>query len=140
MSIEEIEARRAKRKAEQEEAEKAQYEVDLEALDALEAEHGVIAAVRVTRFVKGHPTRAFLKTPTQAQYKRYVDQVAKAHAKDNKKAVRDAQELLAKSCWVYPKEEKEREAMLDAFPGILTSIAISATALAEGRAEEEGKG
>ncbi len=138
-SIEELEERRAARRAEREKAEREQYATDLAALEGLEDEHGKIAAVKVA-YTKGQPTRAFLKTPTGAQYRRYVDQISKAVEKSNLRSQRDAQELLARSVWVYPKEEKDRAMMLEAFPGLLTSIAIAAANLAEGKAEEEGKG
>lgn len=140
-SIEELEARRAERKKEHEKAEAEQFGIDLEALDALETEHGdgTIGAIKV-RFKKGTPTRAFFKTPTQAQYKRYTDQVHKAVDKKSLGKQREAQELLARSCWVYPKDEAAQNEMLEGFPGLLTSIALGAAALAEGKQEEEGKG
>lgn len=140
-TIEEIEARRAERKKEHEKAEAEQFAIDLEALDALECEHGdgTIGAIKV-RFKKGQPTRAFYKTPTQAQYQRYKDQVHKAVDKKNLGSQRAAQELLARSCWVYPKDEAAQSEMLEAFPGLLTSIGLGAAALAEGKQEEEGKG
>lgn len=138
--IEELEARRAARRAEREQAEREQYAQDLEALEALEDEHGTVAAVKVAMFTPGFPTRAFIKTPTNAQYKRYVDQVGKAVEKKNQKSQREAQEILAKSCWIYPKEEADRAAMLEKFPGLLTTIALAGAALAEGKAEEEKNG
>lgn len=132
---EEREARRAAR----EKAEAEQREKDLDARDELEDEHGAIASVRVARFIPGQPTCAHLRMPTGAEYKRYKDTVFRAKAKDNTKAISDAQEVLAQACWVYPREKKDREAMLEAFSGILTPIFVAATALAEGQAEEAGK-
>lgn len=139
MGIEEMEARLAEKREARAKAEEAQYERDLEARMGLEDEHGTVAAVRVL-FKAPHPTRAFLKTPTAAQYKRYVDQIGKAVEKKNQKSQREAQEMLARSCWVYPADEKDRDAMLEEFPGLLTSIAIVAASLAEGKSEDEGKG
>jgi hypothetical protein len=66
--------------AERAKAEEAQYEKDLGALIALEDEHGSIASVKVSRFVAGQPTRAFLRTPNAAEYKRYKDLVFRAAA------------------------------------------------------------
>lgn len=139
--LEEIEAKRAERKAAHEAAEAEQFANDLEALDALEEEHGdgTIGAIKV-RFKKGQPTRAFFKTPTSAQYKRYLDCVHKGVDKKNLGKQREAQEQLARSCWVYPKDEAAQAAMLEDFPGLLTSMGLAAAALAEGKAEEEGKG
>lgn len=140
-TAEEIQEERAKRKELHAQAEQEQFATDLEALNDLEIEHGdgTIGAVSV-RFVQGFPTRAFFKTPSSIQYKRYVDQVHKAVDKKNTSAQRAAQETLAKSCWVYPKDADAQAAMLESFPGLLTSIALAAASLAEGRAEEEGKG
>ncbi len=59
-----LEASRAERAA----AEETQYELDLEARIELEAEFGTIAAVKVARFVPGHPTRAYLRTPRGSEY------------------------------------------------------------------------
>lgn len=138
--LEEIQERRTERAKAEAAAAEAQLVTDLEALEVLEEEHGVIAAVKVARFREGHPTRAFLRTPKPAEYKRYVDSVSKSYEKKNQRGQRDAQEILAKSCWVYPEDDKAKDAMLEAFPGLLTSIAIAAAALAEGKQEEEGKG
>lgn len=134
---EQLEARRAKR----EEAEKAQYEKDLVARIELEDELGTVAAVTVARHVAGQPTRAFLRTPTSAEYKRYKDLVFRA-ATDRKgaaMATKAAQEQLARACWVYPRTEEEQEAMLEAYPGLLTPLGHAAATLAEGKTEDAGK-
>ena len=138
--IEELEQLRAANKEAREAAEKEQYAKDLEALCKLEEEHETIASVKVARFRKGQPTRALLRTPDTIEYKRYVDQIGRAVDKKNTNAMRAAQELLANACWVYPKSPEEKKEMLEAFPGLLTSIALAAAALAEGKSEEEGKG
>lgn len=139
--VEELEQKLADRRAARAKAEEAQYEKDLEARIELEDEHGSIASVSVARFVAGHPTMALLRTPTSAEYKRYKAQMFRAAA-EKKAAVgqQAAQELLAGACWVYPKTEDERAAMLEAFPGLLTPISMAAAALAEGKTEETGKG
>lgn len=138
--IAELEAKRAARLEALAAEETSQHIRDLEAREELEDVHGPTAAVKVSKFVKGFPTRAFVKTPTSAQYKRYLAQVGKAVEKKNTAAQREAHDLLALSCWVYPIEQKDREAMLEAFPGLLTTLGAAATVLAEGRQEEEGKG
>jgi hypothetical protein len=140
--IEEIEARRAARKAEIATAREEQYALDLEALDGLEVEHGdgAIARLDVERFVSGHPTFIVMKAPSGIQYKRFCDQVAQATKKQDPKGRRDAENLLGASCWVYPAEEEKRKAMLDAFPGLLLSIAIKAAQLVEAREAKEGEG
>lgn len=137
---EELEAKLAERRAARAAAEAAQYETDLEARLALEDEHGEVAAVKVPRFVAGHPTRAFVRAPSTLEYERYKARVYKAIDKKSVDQQRDAGEQLARACWVYPATDEARKSMLDAFPGMLSSIQIAATALAEGKAEDEGKG
>lgn len=131
-----LEANRKARAVEEE----AQYEKDLDARLALEEEHGTVAAVKVARFVPGQPTRAYLKTPTAPQYKRYKDQIHRAVDKKNIQSQQEAAELLAKSCWIYPASKEAQAAMLEAFPGLLTPLGNAASSLAEGKSEEEGKG
>lgn len=136
--LEQLQEQREKQRADRGKQEAAQFEKDFEALVGLEVEHDRVAAVKVT-FVPGLPTRAFLRAPTRLEYQRYRDMVGRAVEKKNIKAQSEAQDQLAKSCWVYPSEAKERDAMLEAFPGLLASIVLEATKLAEGKAEEEGK-
>lgn len=143
--IEELEAKLEAKRVERAAAEATQYEADLEARIALEDEHGTIAAVKVSRFVPGQPTRAYLRTPTRVEYKRYKDQVytaasAKSAGRKPATSMQEAQEMLAMACWVYPESKESKDSMLDAFPGLLSPLTITATGLAEGAAEDEGKG
>lgn len=139
-TIEEIESRRAARKAAVAESRAAQYAKDLEALDSLEVEHGdgCVASLEVDKFVDGLPTMIVIRTPSQDQYKRFCQQVRRAAG--NLEARGAAQDLLAESCWVYPSTPDDRKRMLAAFPGVLTSVAVRAAKLAEFRADDEGKG
>lgn len=139
---EEIEKRRTERQKSLAEAREAQAVADLEAYDALEVEHGdgSVASLEVERHVTGHPTIVVVKAPSSPQYKRFVDMVGKAVEKNNMAARREAQNILAHSCWIYPAEDDARKAMLEEFPGLLVSIAVRAAALVEGKAAEEGKG
>ncbi len=147
--IEELEAKLEANRLARANAESDQYEKDLEARIALEETHGTVAAVKVARFTPGHPTRAYLRTPTSAEYKRYKSLLYRAQA-DKKSAVMTAQcaqDQIAKACWVYPAPDPttkdgisaEQVAMLEAFPGLLTQLFIAATALAEGKTEDTGK-
>lgn len=137
--VAELEERREKRLADLKVLENDQYILDLEAREAIEDETGhIVAAVKVP-FKKGFPTRAFVRTPTRVEYKRYTDGIYSAAKKENPRSTREAQELLAGAVWVYPKAKEEREAMLDAFPGLLSTIITAAAKLAEGRSDEEGK-
>ena len=140
--IEAVEKRRAERKAELAKEREMQEATDLEAFDALEMEHGSgsVARLDLERFAKGLPTCVALKTPDPAQYKRFVDQVGKAVEKNNQAARRDALDLFAKSCWVYPAKQEDQDKMLEQFPGLLTSMAVRAAQLVEAKAADEGKG
>ena len=138
--IEELEKKRGQRLAELDSKEAEQRVSDLEAREKVEEEHGICAAVGVARFAPGFPTCAYVRTPNSLEYKRYVDQIGKAVEKKNAAAQRSASELLAHSCWVYPETPDAKKAMLDGFPGLLTPISLAAASLAEGKAEEEGKG
>lgn len=140
MSVAELEAKLEAKRAERAQAEEAQYEKDLEARIQLEDEHGTIAAVKVSRFVAGQPTRAYLRTPNSAEYKRYKAQMfAVAANKKSPLSPQQIQEQLAEACWVYPAAKDAKAAMLEAFPGLLTPLSMAAAALAEGTAEDEGK-
>lgn len=139
-TVEELEEQLAKRRAARAELETEQRAKDLGAQIELEEEHDALAVVKVAKFVPGQPTMALVKTPTPAAYKRYVDTVGRAVDKKTTSLQREAQEQLARSSWVYPAEDEARKSMLATFPGLLTSIGLAASALAEGRAEAEGKG
>lgn len=142
MSVEEIEARRAKRKAETEKAKAEQYEKDLEAIDALEIEHGDerVAALKVNGYAPGLPVMVGVVAPAEPVYRRFVAQVRKAGKATDAQGA--AQDQLARSCLAYPpaSDEQTRKALLDAFPGLLVSVAVEAQRLAELRSEVEGKG
>jgi hypothetical protein len=136
----------AKKRAARAAAREEQEANDLEARIRLEEEHGPLAAVSASRFEPGQPTMAFVRKPTVPEYKRYKTQVyGAAHEKGKRNTIgnptlsREAQELLAKSCWVYPETEEARDAMLATYPGILSPLSQAATALAEGATEDEGK-
>ena len=139
-TIEEIQHRRAARKAAHQVAHDEQARRDLAALDELELEHGdgAVATIKTGRFAPGLPTFAVVRAPSGAQYKRFVDQVRKAG--QNLEARGKAQDLLGESCLVYPREKAERDAMLAEFPGLLVSASVEAARLADLRGEEEGKG
>lgn len=137
-TVEELEAELAKRAEAREKAEGVQYARDLEARLELEEAHGTLAAVRV-RFKDGFPTRAYLRTPTEAEYKRFFATIQKTVRAKNDEGVRKAQEQLARAVWVYPRMQEEKDAMIEAFPALLVSIGTCAETLASGKAEDEGK-
>ncbi len=139
--VAELEAKRAKLQAERAAAEEAQYEVDLEARIELEELHGIVAHVKVARFRPGQPTHAYLRTPTRDEYKRFKAQIfASSSGKKGAVSPQVASEMLATACWIYPSEKDAQDAMLDAFPGLLTPMSSAAAGLAQGEEETEGKG
>jgi hypothetical protein len=136
-SVEIIEARRAARKEALAAQAKEQRAVDLEALDALEIEHGD-SSVRVldVAFTPGLPTFAVVRCPKGPESKRYKDRLREG---DKPNGIKAADELGA-SCLVYPPDGPVRAALLAARPMLLTTAGTSAIELASGKAEEEGKG
>lgn len=140
--LEEIEQRRAKRRAEQDKARAEQEVTDLEAIDALEAAQAdPLYTMTANGFKLGVPVKVAFRAPTPLEYKRYCDMVGKAQSKNDAAARMKAQEMLAMSCWAYPAPDAdERKAVLDAYPGVLISLAIECAKVAEMRSEDEGKG
>jgi len=138
--LEEAQAKLAAKKAARDAAADEQLATDLEARLCLEDEHEVLAAVSISRHVKGHPVQAYVRAPTPAEYKRYRDQFHRAYKRENIPEQQKAQDLLGRTCWVYPAAKEAQDAMAEAFPGLVTQLAVAASALAEGKAEAEGKG
>lgn len=140
-NIDEINARRAKRREEHDQARAAQETIDLEAIDALEAEGGTpLHTMTSNDFKSGVPCRVAFRVPTSAEYKRYCDTVGKSASKGDHPERRKNQETLGEACMVYPAKDTEaRTALLAAFPGVLLSLAIEAAKVAELRSEDEGK-
>ncbi len=140
MSIEDIEKRRADRKAATAKAQEEQYEKDLEALDALEAEHGEGRVVRmnIKGFVPGLPTFIVIRSPGGTPlYKRYTAMVRAAGK--NATAIGTAQDMLGEASIVYPSDPAVLKALLEEFPGAKISAAIRAVACVELEAQEEKK-
>jgi hypothetical protein len=140
-TVEELEAKRAARKADADKARSEQYAKDLAAVDALECEHadwGMLdISLRVTNFVPGVPSLVGVRAPKELEYKRFFQQINRAGNADAKMA---AHEQLAKTCWVYPPEDAQRKAMCEANPGLIAGVGNLAIKLAELKSDEEGKG
>lgn len=137
--VEEIEERRAQRKAAAEKARAEQYEKDLEAIDDLEVKNGyeLNISLRVSNFVAGAPSLVGVRAPSELEYKRFFQSINRAGNADAKMA---AHEQLAKTCWVYPEDEAARKTMCGANPGLLAGVGNLANKLAEMQSEEMGKG
>ena len=141
-TIEEIEQRRAARRATHDSARLEQERADLEAIDALEESLGEpLHTMTANGFKPGVSVKIAFRTPSAVEYKRYLGMAGRAISANNSDARTKAQELLAVACWVYPAPDSDaRKTMLEAFPGVLVSLSIEAAKVAEMRAEEEGKG
>jgi hypothetical protein len=130
-----IEEKRAARKAARQAELELQKAIDLEAIDALEVEHGDdnIAVLEVP-FTPGSPIMVAARCPSSAEFKRY-----RARLKEKNPDPIKAAEELGTSCRVYP-DATAFETLLAARAGILTQLGVAAVQLATGRAVEEGKG
>lgn len=133
--LEEIQERRAARKAALKEKEDAQLVIDLEAIDALEQDlgDGNVETVRA-RYVEGLPVLVAVKTPSKTRLKVYKDRLREAKPNPTKAA-----EEIGLACLVYP--DKETFASLDeARPGMSTEVGLAALKLATSREAAEGEG
>jgi hypothetical protein len=137
--IAELEAKRAAKLAERSAARDAQYAIDLEARIELEELHGTLVAVTAKVHTEGSPTFALVRAPSPVEYKRFVDMVGKASKSGNTSAQRTAAEMMARACWVYPEGDEAQSAMLESYSGLLTTMANTVAALAQGESEEQGK-
>lgn len=137
--VEEIEARRAKRKDAAEKARVEQYGKDLEAIDALEVKNGyeLDISLRVTNFTVGAPSLVGVRAPSELEYKRFFQSVNRAGNADARMA---AHELLANTCWVYPEDEEARQTLKGANPGLVAGVGNRAIKLGEMQSDAEGKG
>jgi hypothetical protein len=119
-------------KVEQEEADKSEFL-------ALEDDHGYgsVHMLPGNKFTVGVPTMAIMRSPTGDEYKRYTSQIR--GSKGEMQAVGRAQDLLARSCWLYPASKEAQSAFLEAYPGALSAIVMKAISVSDLRVEAEGK-
>lgn len=136
MTLEEIEARRAARKAKLDEDYRAQRALDLEAIDALEIEYGdnSVAVIDVL-YTPGLPTCAAVRCPKPSEIKRY-----QARLKEAKPDQAKAAEEIAAVAQIYPPAGEDRDGLHVARPGLLVQLGVAALNLSTGRAADEGKG
>lgn len=137
-ALEVAEERRAARKAEARKAYEAQRVVDLDAIDALEIEHGDsnVGVINVPH-TDGMPTCVAVRCPKPAELKRFRSRIKPKHEKDHPDNEAAAEEL-AKTCRVYPGPDAF-EALCVARPGLAVQLGSKAIALSTGNAEAEGK-
>lgn len=134
MSLSEVEKKRQDRKLILAKQRDEQYAKDLEAIDALEVEHGdTNIAILEVPFTLGMPVLAAVRTPTDPETKRYRSRV---QAKNADTAA--ASEEVGMSCVVYPTGDV-LEALLQARPGVRVQLGTSALGLATATAKAEEK-
>jgi hypothetical protein len=138
MSPEEYAARKAARSVTNDAAKAEQLAKDLDALCALEDEHGEARVYRhdLPGYMPGLPTLVVARAPLPAEYKRFRDMMRRA--KDGK-AQGEALDLLVAPCRVYP-DAATFERLLSVFPGLGDALARPVLRLAEAAQAEEGKG
>lgn len=136
-SIQDIEARRAARKAATELAREEQRVKDMEALDSLEIEHGDgrVVAIDLGFFDPGLPTFVVARMPAPIERKRYEDMCVRK----TDGAALEAAKMLASVCVVYPDKDTY-EKVKERCTGIHTTVALEAIQLGAGKRREEGKG
>lgn len=129
------EERRAARKEANAKAAAAQREVDLEAIDALEIEHGDanIAIAEIT-YEAGLPVLSAVRRVNDAELKRYQARLA-----NDPKATSSAAAEVGLSCMEYPAKGEVRDALLKARPALTVGLGVLALKLAAGTAIEEAK-
>jgi hypothetical protein len=139
-----IEEKRAARKALASDAKLDQTVLDMEALDAAEIEHGDgrVARIDLDFYESGLPTFVLARMPKPIEFKRYQDQCAaknRSGGNDIVAASLKAGNTLADGCRIYP-DDKTYALVLERSPGVHSHLAQAALKLAQGHADEEGKG
>lgn len=142
-TVEEIQKRRAERKAGLEADRQAQLAKDLEAIDACEVAHGDtnVAAIEF-HFVPGLPCMAAVRTPDPDEIARYRTKMKPKVDRKGNIIPADANEAaaqLGRSCLIYPDAETFAR-VLEARPGIEVPLGQAAAGLASASEEEQGKG
>ena len=131
-----IRRKRSERQAAERKLAETQEALDLEAIDALEVEHGDgnVAVLRVA-YTEGVSVLAAVRCPTSAEVKMYHSQLNK------KKADKDAAaQQLARLCQIYPPAGEEREKQHEARPALALMLGVAASNLSAAQELEEGNG
>lgn len=140
--IQELEARRAARRAAADASRNAQRATDLEAVDALEEAYGPggVVLVETDRFIEGLPTMAAFRLPKPIESKRFHDRLKE---KGGKGDPIQAGEELAQVCREYPAKTPEGDALwtqlCEAFSQFKTNAGVAVSKASRGVREDEGK-
>lgn len=140
-ALDEIEKRRAERRAQAGDKRTEQLVIDMTALDELEAEHGLgeLARINMPSYKTGLPTMVIVKAARGAVYRRYRDMACKAEDKKDTSLTVKAAELTADTCLVYPPVDTFA-AMCEQWPGCKAECGSAAILLAQVEMEREKKG
>jgi hypothetical protein len=139
---EDIEERRAARRARLETRREEQRLADMAALDAAEEAHGPdrIISIEVTAWTPdvGLPTMVVARVPlgSDAVFRRF-EQEASAGKEGSPRRL-DAAHKLGRSCLVHP-DGAGLAALEEYMPGILSAVALEVVRRAQGRAAEAEK-
>ena len=118
---------------------KAEQELsDLDALEALEAEHGAdrLAQVDIAH-APGFPTVAVVRTPNAPEMKRFRDTAKGIGGRDGDYP--KAQEELADTCVVYASDREVYQKLVERFPSLKPLLAEKCILLAAGREQARAK-
>jgi hypothetical protein len=138
-TVEEIEARRAERKAETKRKFDAQKVKDLAELEKLEAEHGdeLIDYIELERYADGFPVLVVVRMPKPGEFKRYQQRCSSMQK--NPFVATEAANELGLVCALYPAREALQQ--LDELRnGVIAAAGVAAARMTGAKVREEGKG
>ncbi len=138
--LELAEAKRNARKAAHRALSDARKAIDVDAIDALEIEHGEenVGVLWVPYLSDDLPMAVAVRTPSKNEIKRYRAMI-KPKKNGDMPDLAPHVEQVGTSCLVYPAKEVF-EALLEKRPGLLIQLGNVALTLSTGREQEEGKG
>ena len=134
----ERQAQREQRKEERAAKRAEQELVDLDALEELEAEHGMGAISQTPiDYVEGLPTVVYARTPTTAEMARFRATIKPK--RDGKSGdLAQAKADLADICLLYP-ERSVYDQMCDRFPSLKPLVGEACLVASSGRADAQAK-
>jgi len=138
-NIDEINRKRADRKAALAVQREVQELTDLQAVDTLECEYGDtgVAIIRVP-YAPGRVTCAVVRTPKSIELKRYQDRVRPRGSDGALGDTVKAASELGMACVVDPTGDS-LASLVDSLPGLPTQFGVEALQISNGRAIVEGK-
>lgn len=142
-TIEEIQEKRAARKAERERLFNGQRAKDLEAINELEEQLGddqvIVVELDLDAWAPGTVTLIGMKKANDVHYRRFLD-VAKSKQEGKPGDRLGAVNQLAASCRIYPAELDEYKKLIDTNPAVHTAAGAEVLKRAQGEESDRGKG